>query len=211
MKKNQKSKINILFILILFLFVSVPDSIFAYGGDGPASAADSDSYIDSPTQPEKKSDAIKTYTKEELEKFFSGLPDGVRQLVIGKQEGKSRTPAQLNRIRNIFLDADRFKHESEEAMWQAYEEVAVVLDNAGQTAELALAFTTGGTSTFVTQTLFGATRAGVNEYSKGKGVGDILQAVAVAVSVDSIMNNVGKLSKLGNRANQLVDLSLIHI
>jgi hypothetical protein len=175
------------------------------GGGGGGGGGGSDSSA-STTPPPKKTDEVKTYTREELEDFFSGLPDGVRDMIISKQEGKPRTPAQLNLIRNIFLDAEKFKNESEEAIWKSYEEVAVVLDQAGQNAELVLAFTTGGTSTFVTGTLFGATRAGVNEYSKGKSTEDIIQAIAVAVSVDGIMNNVGQLKKLGDRGGKLVDM-----
>jgi hypothetical protein len=198
MGKNKKTKILLLALLLSVLLTGV--SFATPGGHGGGSSGDGS------TAGQKKTDQVKTYTRTELEDFFSGLPDGIRELVIDKQEGKPRTPAQLNLIRNIFLDADKFRNESEAAMWEAYEEVAVVLDQAGQNAELVLAVTTGGTSTFVTQTLFGATRAGVNEYSKGKSTEDILQAVAVAVSVDSIMSNVGKLKNIGDRGGKLVDM-----
>ncbi|MBN2061005.1 MAG: hypothetical protein JW882_11390 [Deltaproteobacteria bacterium] len=196
MKRDNKAKIIFLPLLIVFLCIWSNGLVFAYGGGGGGGSYD---------QP-KASETARKYTREELQAIFSGLPEDIREMIIDKQEGKTRTPAQLNLIKSIFLSAENWKHQSEEAIWQSYEEVAVVLDQAGQNAEIVLAFTTGGTSTFVTGTLFGATRAGVSEYSKGKGVEDILQAMAVSVAVDKIMGNVQGLKNMSTRGERLVDM-----
>jgi hypothetical protein len=198
-KRNRKPGILAFFISVLFLLSAGASCVLAYGGGGGGGGAGvGDSTV-------RASDVVKVYTRTELEAFFSGLPDKVRDMIINKQEGKPRSPAQLNLIRNIFLQAESFQHQSEEAYWQSYEDLAVLLDKTGQNAELVLAFTTGGTSTFVTGTLFGATRAAANEYSKDKSVSDIIQAIAVTVAVDQIMK-IDKLSKIGERGNKLVDM-----
>lgn len=205
MEKDKKIKITYLLIVILFLSLGITGSAWAYGGGGNP-ASDSDSAVGGPPDPPKKSDIVKEYTREELERIFSGLPEDIKEMIIDRQEGKPRTPAQLNLIKSLFLGAEKFKHESEEAIWQSYEEIAVVLDEAGQNAELVLAFATGGTSNIVTGTLFGATRAGINAANQGKSTEDILQAIAVAVAVDKIMSNVKGLKKLGDRGGELVDM-----
>ncbi len=207
MEKDKKIKITYLLIVILFLSLGITGSVWAYGGGGGNPASDSDSAVGGPPgDPPKKSDVVKEYTREELEQIFSGLPEDIKEMIIDKQEGKPRTPAQLNLIKSLFLGAEKFKHESEEAIWQSYEEIAVVLDQAGQNAELVLTFATGGTSSFVTGTLFGATRAGINATNEGKSTEEILQAMAVAVAVDKIMSNVSGLKKLGDRGGELVDM-----
>ena len=206
MGKDKKIKIILLSVLILFLSVSVTETVFAYGGGGKNPASESDSAAGPPA---KRTDTVKKFTKEELENFFAGLPDGLRQRIIDKQVGKPRTLAQLNLIRSLFLDAEKFRNESDAAYWQSYEEVAVVLDKAGQNAELALAFTSGGTSSaavkFITGTLFGASRAGLNAYNEGKSVGDIIQAIAVTIAVDNVMK-LKNLERIGGRASDLVDM-----
>jgi len=200
MEEMHRFRILLILLLIVLLSAGMCNSAFAYGGGGGGGGGDP--II---SNPPKKSNVVREYTREELEDFFSGLPENVREMVIDKQEGKPRTPAQLSLIRNIFLDAERFQHESEEAIWQSYEEIAVVLDQAGQNAELVLTFVTGGTSNIVTGTLFGATRAAVNAANEGKSTEDILQAIAVTVAVDNIMKIKG-LNKLGNRGGELVDM-----
>jgi hypothetical protein len=196
-------------IKILFLSLSVTGSVWAYGGGGGGGGrpGESDDDVGGPTAtPTKKSDIIKEYTREELEEIFSGLPEDVVEQIVDRQEGKPRTPAQLNLIKSLFLSAEKFKNESEEAIWQSYEEIAVVLDKAGQNAELVLTFATGGTANIVTGTLFGAVRSGANAANEGKSTEDILQAMAVAVAVDKIMSNVSGLKKLGDRGGELVDM-----
>lgn len=206
MEKDKKIKITYLLIVILFLSLGITGSVWAYGGGGNP-ASDSDSAAGGPSEdPPKKSDIVKEYTREELEEIFSGLPEDIKKMIIDKQEGKPRTPAQLNLIKSLFLGAEKFKHESEEAIWQSYEEIAVVLDQAGQNAELVLTFATGGTANIVTGTLFGAVRSGANAANEGKSTEDILQAIAVAVAVDKIMSNVKGLKKLGDRGGELVDM-----
>lgn len=202
MGNRKKLKLLAMLFLVLLLSIGVCESTFAYGGGGGGGGSGSDPFFDGPP---KKTETVREYTREELEEFFSGLPDNVRDMVIDKQEGKPRTPAQLNLIRNIFLDAEKFQHESEEAIWQSYEEIAVVLDQAGQNAELVLTFVTGGTSNIVTGTLFGATRAAINAANEGKSTEDILQAIAVTVAVDNIMKIKG-LDKIGTRGGELVDM-----
>ena len=207
MEKDKKIKIIPLFVVILFLFLSITGSVFAYGGGGGDKSGTSDDDVGGPPPaPTKKSDIVKEYTREELEEIFSGLPEDVVEQIIDRQEGKPRTPAQLNLIKSLFLSAEKFKNESEEAVWQSYEEIAVVLDQAGQNAELVLTFATGGTANIVTGTLFGAVRSGANAANEGKSTEDILQAMAVAVAVDKIMSNVSGLKKLGDRGGELVDM-----
>jgi len=192
------------FIIILLMFSFDAKQVNAYGG-GSGGGGGGESSGASELGSTTKSDIKRVYTRSELERFFSGLPPSVREMIIDKQEGKERSLAQLHLIRTIFLQAERFKGESEASYWQSYEDLAVLLDKTGQNAELVLAFTTGGSSTFITQTLFGAVRAGANEYSKDKSVGDIIQAIAVSVAVDKIMATKN-LSRIGNRANNLVDM-----
>jgi len=207
MEKDKKIKITHLLIVILFLSLGITGSVWAYGGGGGDRSGASDDDIGGPTAtPTKKSDIVKEYTREELEEIFSGLPADVVEQIVDRQEGKPRTPAQLNLIKSLFLSAEKFKNESEEAIWQSYEEIAVVLDKAGQNAELVLTFATGGTANIVTGTLFGAVRSGANAANEGKSTEDILQAMAVAVAVDKIMSNVSGLKKLGDRGGELVDM-----
>ncbi len=221
MGKDKKMKIIRFSIMILFLSLWVTGSVFAYGGGGGDRSGTSDDDMgvqlpDPPKPPDeggggggdggKESDRIKKYTRDELKKFFSGLPDDVVDRIISKQEGKPRTFAQLNLIRGLFLDAEKWTNQSEADVWQSYEGVAVVLDKTGQSAEMVLGFATGGTSNIVTGTLFGATRAGINAVNEGKTTADIIQAIAVTVAVDKIMNKVEGLKKLGDRGGQLVDM-----
>jgi hypothetical protein len=207
MEKDKKTKITHLLIVILFLSLGITGSVWAYGGGGGDRSGASDDDIGvPPPAPTKKSDIVKEYTREELEEIFSGLPADVVEQIVDRQEGKPRTPAQLNLIKSLFLSAEKFKNESEEAIWQSYEEIAVVLDKAGQNAELVLTFATGGTANIVTGTLFGAVRSGANAANEGKSTEDILQAMAVAVAVDKIMSNVSHLKKLGDRGGELVDM-----
>jgi len=209
MEKDKKTKITHLLIVILFLSLGITGSVWAYGGGGGGGGRPGESDSDAggpPPAPTKKSDIVKEYTREELEEIFSGLPEDVVEQIVDRQEGKPRTPAQLNLIKSLFLSAEKFKNESEEAIWQSYEEIAVVLDKAGQNAELVLTFATGGTANIVTGTLFGAVRSGANAANEGKSTEDILQAMAVAVAVDKIMSNVSGLKKLGDRGGELVDM-----
>jgi hypothetical protein len=201
MEKTTCMKIILPMTLILFLFMSVNNSAFGCGGGGGGGGKGGakGGRGDAPTT------TIQKFTRAQLEDFFKGLPEDVRELIISKQEGKDRTLAQLNLIRGIFFEAEKFRHESDAAIWQSYEDLAVLLDKTGQNAELVLTFVTGGTSTIVTRTLFGTVRKGVDEYSKGKSVGDIIQAMAVAVAVDNIMKAKG-LKRLGDRGGQLVDM-----
>ena len=104
-------RILLLPFLILMLSVGICTSAFAYGGGGGGGGGDSDAdpYLSGPP---KKTEMVREYSREELEEFFAGLPANVREMVIDKQKGKPRTPAQLNLIRSIFLQADRFQQES---------------------------------------------------------------------------------------------------
>ena len=218
MGKDKKMKIIRFSIVILFLSLWVTASVWAYGGGGgfKDGSSDDDIGVQLPDPSDKEggggggggneSDKIKKYTRDELKNFFSGLPDDVVDRIIAKQEGKPRTFAQLNLIRSIFLDSEKWKNESEADVWESYEGVAVVLDKTGQSAEMVLGFATGGTSNIVTGTLFGATRAGINAVNEGKTTAAIIQAIAVTVAVDKIMNKVEGLKKLGDRGGQLVDM-----
>jgi hypothetical protein len=205
MEERKKTKIILLSILVLFLSVSVTESAFAYGEGGNKGGGGDE--ITGGLAPTKNSDIVKEYTREELEDFFSGLPDGVREMVIDKQEGKPRTPAQLNLIRNIFLEAENWNQQSTEAVWQSYEEIAVVLDQAGQKAEFVLTFVpgTGWVVNAITGTAFGTVREGVNAYSAGGSNADIAQAMAVNIALSQIMK-FGSLEKLGSRGNELLDM-----
>lgn len=194
MEKTGCMKIILSMTLILFLFMSVNNSAFGCGGGGKGGRGDT------PTT------TIQRFERSDLERIFGGISsDDLRKLIINKQLGKERTLAQLNLINELFLSAESFRHESDAAIWKSYEDIAVLLDKTGQNAELVLAFATAGTSTIVTGTVFGAGRKGIDAYTKDKSVGEIIQAVAVAV--DNIMKFKG-LKRLGERSGQLV--AMVH-
>ena len=200
MEKTGCMKIILSMTLILFLFMSVNNSAFGCGGGGKSGGKSGRG--DTPTT------TIQEFKRAELEEFFKGISSkDLRELIIKKQLNKERTLAQLNLIRELFLSAEKFRHESDAAIWKSYEDIAVLLDKTGQNAELVLAFATAGTSTIVTGTVFGAGRKGIDAYTKDKSVGEIIQAVAVAVAVDNIMKVKG-LKRLGERSGQLV--AMVH-
>jgi hypothetical protein len=203
MAKSKKMKKILVSLVILPFLVSIPQSVFAYGGGGGGSggakstSAETDSLIET-----------KKYTREELEEIFKGLPEGLRKLVIDKQVGKERTKAQLIKILKIFLQAQNFKNQAESIDANAWADLvgywtdlAIFLDKRGKDAEFILSFIPG--AGWVSGTAFGAVRAGIDKYSEGKGIKDIAQAVAVSVAVDQVMK-VGSLSKLGSRGDELV-------
>ncbi len=198
MGKRKKTKKILVSLLILFFLVSVSQFVFAYGEGGDSQASNED------TQQTKK------YTREELAEIFKGLPKGLRKLVIDKQVGKERTKAQLIKILKIFLQAQNFKNQAESINANAWADLvgywtdlAIFLDKRGQDAEMILSFVPG--AGWMSGTAFGTVRAGISKYSEGKGIGDIAQAMAVAVAVDQVMK-LGSLSKLGKRGDALVDM-----
>lgn len=200
MGKRKKTKVILLIILILFLSVLTTESLFAYGGGGGGDEKED-------VSPPKKSSIVTTYTKEELTVIFLGLPSGIRELVIDRQEGKPRTPAQLNLILNIFLEAESWNQQSEEAIWESYEGLATVLDKAGQQAEFVLTFVpgTGWVVKTITGVAFGTVREGLNASNLGGDSADIAQAMAVNVALTQIMK-FGSLEKLGKRGSKLLDM-----
>lgn len=198
MGKSEKTKKILVSFLILFFLVSVPQFVFAYGDGGDSQSSNED------TQQTNK------YTREELKEIFKGLPEGLRNLVIDKQVGKERTMAQLIKILKIFLQAQNFKNQAASIDANAWADLvgywtdlAIFLDKRGQDAEMILSFVPG--AGWMSGTAFGTVRAGVSKYSEGKGIGDIAQAMAVAVAVDQVMK-LGSLSKLGKRGDALVDM-----
>jgi hypothetical protein len=199
MGKSKKTKKIIVSFLILFFLVSAPQIVFAYGGGGEGSGGGDDSF-----------EITKIYTREELEKIFKGLPEGLKKLVIDKQVGKERTKAQLIKILKIFLEAQNFKNQAESINANAWADLvgywtdlAIFLDKRGKDAEFILSFVPG--AGWMSGTAFGTVRAGIDKYSEGKGIGDIAQAMAVAVAVDQVMK-MGSLKKLGDRGDALVDM-----
>ncbi|MCD4719782.1 MAG: hypothetical protein K8S13_07960 [Desulfobacula sp.] len=205
MRKDKRTKVILLAILILFLSVSVTTLVFAYGGGGKNPASESDSAVGGPPV-----DEAREYTREELNAMFSGLPTGIRELVIGKQEGKPRTKAQLIKILRIFLQAQNFRNQAESIDANAWADLvgywtdlAIFMDKRGKDAEFILSFVPA--AGWMSGTAFGAVRAGIDKYAEGKGIKDIAQAMAVSVAVDQIMK-VGSLSKLGKRGDELVDM-----
>ncbi len=199
MGKRKKTKNILVSLLILFFLGTAPQFVFAYGdgGDDRSTSTGSDSDV-----------GTKKYTREELEKIFKGLPEGLRKLVIDKQVGKERTKEQLIKILKIFLQAQNFKNQSESIDANAWADLvgywtdlAVFLDKRGKDAEFILSFVPG--AGWMSGTAFGAVRAGIDKYSEGKGIKDIAQAMAVSVAVDQVMK-VGSLSKLGKRGDELV-------
>lgn len=199
----MKNSLNLKRLLTAVLAITLlsPMPAMACGGGGGGGGGGNGEGFGAPTS---AADEVKSFSRSELEDFFSGLPDGVRELVIDRQEGKPRTIRQLSTIRGLFLQAERWRQEADESYLQSWEEIAVVLDEAGQWSETVLSVISGGKAELVTGTVFSAIRAGADQYRDDKEYADILQAIAVSVAVNNITSR-GRLGRMGDRKDRLVN------
>ncbi|MCD4719784.1 MAG: hypothetical protein K8S13_07970 [Desulfobacula sp.] len=186
MRKDKKTKVILLAILILFLSVSIASSVFAYGGsDGPARPEDSDSYV-APQKPTKLTD-------KEIKKIFSLLGTKSGKTMSETFSGTSRTARQLMSIRQAILEGDMQRANAEASLIHGLTVTVEFLDEAGQWSELGLSFVPG--VGWAAQGALAAARGGADAYKKEKKFNFEVLKGATIKAVSSVV--VNKLSPLG--------------